>query len=255
MASAAADRPVLVAVEDVSFSYGFAPVLEDVTLPLREGDFLAILGPNGSGKTTLLKIILGLLRPSRGTVTIMGEPVSSFRAWGRIGYVPQKATHFDPLFPASSREVVAMSLMSARPPFRRARRADAEAILRALAVVGLEDRADRPVGRLSGGEQQRIFIARALVREPCLLILDEPTTGVDAGTEEQFYDLLSRLNKTEGITIVLVSHDIGIANRHITKVACLNRKLVYHGTHAEFCGSATLRDMLAGGNHLISHHH
>jgi zinc transport system ATP-binding protein len=148
-----------------------------------------------------------------------------------------------------------MSLLSARPPFRRSRRAEAEAVRRALAVVGLDEEADRLVGRLSGGEQQRVFIARSLVRQPCLLFLDEPTTGVDTGTEEQFYDLLARLNEKEGITIVLVTHDIGIANRHITKVACLNRKLVYHGTHAEFCGSATLQDMLAGGHHLISHHH
>jgi zinc transport system ATP-binding protein len=255
MDSAVAEARVLVSVENVSFSYGYVPVLEEVSLPIYEGDFLAILGPNGSGKTTLLKIILGLLKPGQGRVSVMGEDVSAFRAWGRVGYVPQKATHFDPMFPASAREVVAMSLLSARPPFRRSRRAEAEAVRRALAVVGLDEEADRLVGRLSGGEQQRVFIARSLVRQPCLLFLDEPTTGVDTGTEEQFYDLLARLNEKEGITIVLVTHDIGIANRHITKVACLNRKLVYHGTHAEFCGSATLQDMLAGGHHLISHHH
>jgi len=255
MDSAAAEARLLVDVEGLSFGYGRTLVLEDVTLPIVEGDFLAVLGPNGSGKTTLLKTILGLLKPTSGTVRLMGEPVSSFRSWGRIGYVPQKATHFDPLFPASSREVVAMGLLAARPAFHRTTREEAENIRRALSLVGMEKEAERPIGRLSGGQQQRVFIARTLVRKPCLLFLDEPTTGVDAGAEEQFYDLLASLNVNEGITIVLVTHDIGIANRHITKVACLNRRLVYHGSHAEFCGSKTLQDMLAGGHHLISHHH
>jgi zinc transport system ATP-binding protein len=255
MDSAAADPRLLVSVAGVSFDYGRIPVLEDITLPIFEGDFLAILGPNGSGKTTLVKVILNLLRPSRGSVTLMGVPVSSFRSWERVGYIPQKATHFDPLFPASAREVVAMGLLAGRSPFRRGSRGWAEAVGRALAVVGLEKEAGRPVGRLSGGQQQRVFIARALVREPRILFLDEPTTGVDAEAGEQFYDLLARLNGEQAITIVLVTHDIGIANRHITKVACLNRRLVYHGTHAEFCGSETLRGLLSGGHHLVSHHH
>ncbi|MBM3293083.1 MAG: metal ABC transporter ATP-binding protein [Candidatus Aminicenantes bacterium] len=255
MGSAAVDSALLVSVENVSFSYGRGLVLEDVTLPIFRGDFLAVLGPNGSGKTTLIKTILGVLKPSRGSVKIMGQPVSAFKAWERIGYVPQKATHFDPLFPASVREVVAMGLLASRRPFHRTTRDEAEEIARILALVGLDKEARSPVGRLSGGQQQRVFIARALLLAPHLLVLDEPTTGVDAGMEEQFYDLLSALNIGRGITIVLVTHDIGIANRHITKVACLGRKLVYHGTHEEFCRSAALRDMIAGGHHLISHRH
>ena len=255
MALAAVEPRTLVDVVHVSFRFGDLPVLEDVTLPVSEGDFLAVLGPNGSGKTRLLKIILGLLKPFRGAVSIMGEPLESFRSWDKVGYVPQKATHFDPLFPASSREVVAMGLLAGRPPFHRASRAEGEAVRRALDVVGMAEVMDRPVGRLSGGQQQRVFIARALVRKPRLLFLDEPTTGVDAGAEGRFYDLLARLNKEEGITIVLVTHDIGIVNRHVSQVACLNQRLVYHGTHADFCGSATVREMLAGGHHLISHHH
>jgi zinc transport system ATP-binding protein len=254
MDSAASDSRTLVEVENVSFHYGRQLVLEDVTLPIERGDFLAILGPNGSGKTTLLKIILGLLKPSRGSVEIMGRPLESFGDWEKIGYVPQNATHFDPLFPASSREVVAMGLLASRAPFRRPSRADAETVRGALDVVGLAEYEDRPVGRLSGGQQQRVFIARALVRRPALLFLDEPTTSVDARTEDQFYDLLARLNREEGITIVLVTHDVGIVNRHVNRVACLNRRLYYHGTHVEFCGSEALRASI-GGHHLIAHRH
>jgi zinc transport system ATP-binding protein len=169
-----------------------------------------------------------------------------------IGYVPQKATHFDPFFPASAREVVAMALRSARVIPRRG---EEGAVRAALALVGMDEHRHRTIGRLSGGQQQRVFIARAIVNRPRLLFLDEPTAGVDAGTQEHFYDLLGSLNRQEGITIVLVTHDIGIVNKHITKVACLNQRLIYHGTHEDFCRSNAVDAMLAGGHHLISHRH
>ena len=248
----AADPDVLVGVEGLSFSYGFRPVLEDISLSIRKGDFLAVLGPNGSGKTTLVKLILGLLKPDRGRIVLFGKPASEFQEWPEIGYVPQKATHFDPLFPASAREVVAMALRSTRGVSRRG---EEDAVRSALALVGMDEHRNRTIGRLSGGQQQRVFIARAIVSRPRILFLDEPTAGVDAGTQEHFYDLLGALNTREGITIVLVTHDIGIVNKHITKVACLNQRLIYHGTHEEFCRSDAVDVMLAGGHHLVSHRH
>ncbi|MGD0782923.1 MAG: metal ABC transporter ATP-binding protein [Candidatus Aminicenantales bacterium] len=248
----AADPDVLVGVEGLTFSYGFRPVLEDISLAIRKGDFLAVLGPNGSGKTTLVKLVLGLLKPGRGRILLLGKPVAEFQDWPEIGYVPQKATHFDPLFPASAREVVAMALRSAR---RAPRRGEEDAVRSALALVGMDEHRNRTIGRLSGGQQQRVFIARAIVSRPRLLFLDEPTAGVDAGTQEHFYDLLGALNTREGITIILVTHDIGIVNKHITKVACLNQRLIYHGTHEEFCRSDAVGEMLAGGHHLVSHRH
>jgi len=252
MAWDAADPDVLVGVEGLTFSYGFRPVLEDISLSIRKGDFLAMLGPNGSGKTTLVRLIIGLLKPDRGRIVLFGKPASEFRDWPEIGYVPQKATHFDPLFPASAREVVAMALRSTRG---LPRRGEEDAVRAALALVGMDDHRNRTIGRLSGGQQQRVFIARAIVSRPRILFLDEPTAGVDAGTQEHFYDLLGTLNTREGITIVLVTHDIGIVNKHITKVACLNQRLIYHGTHEEFCRSNAVEAMLAGGHHLISHRH
>ncbi|MHB8054791.1 MAG: metal ABC transporter ATP-binding protein, partial [Candidatus Aminicenantales bacterium] len=243
----------LVRVEDVSLSFGGIPVLADVTLTITAGDFLAILGPNGSGKTTLLRVILGLVKPDRGRVFILGRPAGEFADREMIGYIPQQATHFDPVFPASVWEVVAMALRSGR---RRLSRAEEEAaIRRALETVGMVEFKDRRIGRLSGGQQQRVFIARAIVQKPRILFLDEPAAGIDAETQDRFYDLLAGLNTAENITIVLVTHDIGIVNTHITKVACLNQRLVYHGTHDHFCSSGALKDMLAGGHHLVSHHH
>ncbi len=244
----------LIRVRNVSFQYDSTPVLRDVDLPISAGDFLAIIGPNGSGKTTLVKIILGLLKPTSGSVEVFGFPLEAFRDWSKIGYVPQKATHIDPFFPASVDEVVAMAWLSG--PGARARKGrESRAVEGALAHVGMEAFRKWPIGRLSGGQQQRVFIARALVTSPEILFLDEPTTGVDAETQGNFYDMLDRLNKREGLTIVLITHDIGIINRHVTRVACLNQKLVYHGTHGEFCQSEVFKDMVTRGDHLLSHEH
>ena len=242
----------LIAVRDVSFQYGSVPVLEGVDLTIHEGDFLAIIGPNGSGKTTLLKIILGLLRPQAGRVELMGRPAAEFTDWRLIGYVPQKATSVDPYFPASAEEVVGMALVSGRAGKKGGQ---AQAVRRALSQVGMDEFRKWRVGRLSGGQQQRVFIARALVNSPRILFLDEPTTGVDSETQGRFYDMLDRLNSDGGITIVLVTHDIGIVNKHVKQVACLNQRMVYHGSHDEFCRSGAFRDMVSRGDHVISHEH
>ena len=255
MVSTAADPEVLIDVRNVTFGFAGAPVLLDVSFPIRRGDFLALIGPNGSGKTTLVKVILGLLKPERGEVTIMGEPAARFKDRQRIGYVPQKATNIDPIFPASVREVVAMAVLSHKRTLGLTKKQADAAIVRALRQVDMEDFGREPIASLSGGQQQRVFIARALVTRPEILLLDEPTTGVDAPTQDRFYGILDSLNKKEGMTIVLVSHDIGIVDKHIKQVACLNQRLVYHGTHDEFCGRGVVEGLLAGGHHLISHGH
>lgn len=248
------EQQELVRVEGISFFYDSFPVLEDVSFTIGRGDFLALLGPNGSGKTTLLKIILGLLKPARGRVLLMGKPVEEFKDWSRVGYVPQKATHIDPLFPASVKEVVSMGLLSGKKLSWGGGKEDAAAIDTALKKVGMEAYMGRPIGSLSGGQQQRVIIARAIVNAPALLFLDEPTTGVDAATQGLFYEMLHSLNADRKITIVLVTHDIGIVNRHISRVACLNQKLAYHGSHEDFCRSEAFKAMLASG-HLVSHNH
>jgi len=245
----------LVELRNVSFSYDGVPVLVDVNLTIEEGDFLAVIGPNGSGKTTLVKIILGLLRPATGRVELFGKPPGEFTDWDKIGYVPQKATHIDPYFPASAEEVVRMALLAGGRLKRLSGREARERVHRALEVVGLAGFAKASIGRLSGGQQQRVFIARALVTGPRILFLDEPTTGVDAETQTAFYDLLDSLNRTQGLTIVLITHDIGIVNKHVNRVACVNQRLVYHGDHEGFCRSDAFREMIGHGDHVVSHDH
>lgn len=254
MDSSANKSKTLIRVKDVSFNYGFIRVLIDVTFSIERGDFLAIIGPNGSGKTTLIKIILGLLKPMQGEVRILGKSVDDFDDWRKIGYVPQKATHIDPFFPASIREVVGMELLASKKFPRLTKREEELSIERALRQVAMDHFKNWRIGNLSGGQQQRVFIARAIVNQPLILFLDEPTTGVDSETQEHFYDMLDNLNKKEGITIVLITHDTGIVNKHVKQVACLNQKLFYHGTHAEFCRADAFKEMLAG-HHLISHRH
>lgn len=245
----------IVRVEGVSFAYDGQPALVDITLSVHRGDFLAVIGPNGSGKTTLLKIMVGLLKPRLGRVWLFQQPLEAFKEWYRIGYIQQKATNFDPVFPISVAEVIAACLSSVRGRPKPGRGQVREKVLEALKTVGLENEVHKPMNSLSGGQQQRVLIARALATEPEILLLDEPTTGVDYPSQENFYDLLGKLNKEKNLTIVLVTHDYGIVNRHVNRVACLNQKLFYHGEHSEFCQSDRVQELLHGGHHLISHRH
>jgi len=245
----------LIQVEHVSLDWQGLPVLKDVSVDISAGDFLALIGPNGSGKTTLIRIILGLLKPTEGRVSLMGEKGDQFTQWQRIGYVPQKAVQLDSYFPASVREVVAMGLISLKRFPRLLTRQDESSIDQALDRVGLKGLKSRRIGELSGGQQQRVFIARAIVNGPDVLFLDEPTAGVDADTQARFYDMLGELNRKEGLTIVLITHDFGIITKHANKVACLNQRLFFHGTHEEFCNSQMVQELLHGEHHLICHRH
>lgn len=255
MALSADRSKILIDIDDVSFNYGFNPVLNRVSFSIRSGDFLALIGPNGSGKTTLLKVILGLLKPDQGVIRILGKPIHDFQNFHKIGYVPQKATHIDPLFPVSVKEVVAMGLLSGRKGPKPSKKSESIQLENALSLVGLQDLKNWRIGKLSGGQQQRVFIARAIVNQPEILFLDEPTTGVDKRTHDRFYEMLDDLNTNKGMTIVLVTHEIGIMNKHVSQVACLNQSLVYHGTHSEFCRSEAFKEMLSGGHHVVSHKH
>jgi len=245
----------LIQVDNVSFNFHGLKVLQDISFSIFPGDFLALIGPNGSGKTTLIRIILGILKPSSGRVVLIGQELHQFTQWQRIGYVPQKAILLDPYFPASVREVVAMGLISLKRFPRLLTRQDESSIDKALDRVGLKGLKSRRIGELSGGQQQRAFIARAIVNGPDVLFLDEPTAGVDADTQTRFYDMLAELNLKEGLTIVLITHDFGVITKHANKVACLNQRLFFHGTHEEFCSSQTVQDLLRGEHHLVCHRH
>ena len=212
-------------LENINVSYGPHTVLQDINLSVSEHDFLGIIGPNGGGKSTLLKVILGLIRPDRGVVTLLGDAPDKSRS--KIGYVPQYST-YDHGFPVSVMEVVMMGRFSRAGLLRYYNKADRQAVEEALRKVSMLDNADTQIGQLSGGQQQRVLIARALVSGPELLLLDEPTASVDAAMQTEFYELLEHLKKT--MTIIMVSHDIGAVSVFVDKIACLNQQLFYHGS-------------------------
>lgn len=199
-------------------------ILEDINLTLYQSDFLGIIGPNGGGKTTLLKCILGLLKPFRGSIRLMGKSVKEGRC--HVGYVPQYID-FDRQFPIRVWEVVQMGLLGCRKLLQPITQADRELIEGALQQVEMEKFKDRAIGNLSVGQRQRVYIARALVARPQILLLDEPTASIDPQAANTIYDLLKRLNET--VTILMISHDMNAVSSYVKSIACLNRKLYYHG--------------------------
>jgi len=210
-------------LQDVWAGYNGRPVLEGINLSVKEQDFVGIIGPNGGGKTTLLKVMLGLMQPTRGRVRVLGQ--SAVQARRFIGYVPQQV-HLDRDFPVNVWDVALMGRLGRRGLLRRYTSQDRHAVARALQQVEMLDAKDRPIGELSTGQRQRVYIARALATEPQILFMDEPTASVDAHITTSIYELLQKLN--EHITILLVSHDMGVISSHVKTVGCLNRRLFYH---------------------------
>ncbi len=220
----------IIEIQDLSFSFNGQPVLQDIYLEVKKGDFLAMIGPNGGGKTTLLKIMLGLFAPDKGTVRVLGRP--PHKASHRIGYVPQDVD-INLRFPVSALDVALMGNLKPGKGWSRPSREDRIAAHRALEQLGMGPHCDRRIGELSGGQRQRVFVARALVTQPELLFLDEPTASIDTRGQHEFYQMLKQLN--EHITIVLVSHDLMVISGYIKSVACVNSNLHYHD-HGEITG-------------------
>lgn len=215
--------PPAVELEHVDFAHGDLPVLQDVSLRIGAREFCALIGPNGGGKSTLVKLVLGLLQPGAGRVRVLGRLPRL--ACTRVGYVPQFAG-FQQGFPISAGEVVLQGRLGRRGWWRALGASDRRAALAALAATGVEGLAKRPIGALSGGQLQRVLIARALATEPELLLLDEPTAHIDSQTEHGLFELLAELRQR--MAIVVVSHDVGLVSRHVDRIACLNRRLVCH---------------------------
>ncbi|MBK3493303.1 ABC transporter ATP-binding protein [Viridibacillus sp. YIM B01967] len=219
----------LIELKSVSFQYDYTQVLTNISLKVEQGDFLALLGPNGSGKSTLLKLILGLMKSTSGQIELFGQPANTFKHREWIGYVSQKSNSFNSGFPATVKEVVASGLTKKIGLFKRHLASQNSKVIQALRDVGMDGFADRNIGELSGGQQQRVFIARALVAEPKLLILDEPTVGIDHENVQSFYDMLASLNEDHQMTMILVTHDVDTVSNRISHVACLNQTIHFHG--------------------------
>ncbi len=221
------DNRAAISMEDVWFAYRSAPVLRHVHLSIAEKEFVWMVGPNGGGKTTLLKLILGLLSPSRGTVRVFGEAPSQGRRC--IGYMPQQA-HVDPQFPVEVRDVVLMGRLGKSRALGPYRRRDIEAAEAALREVGLWDLRRRSFATLSGGQQRRVLIARALAGDPKLLLLDEPTANLDLAVEEELFEVLQTLSRQ--LTIVMASHDPAFVSDSVERVVCVNGTVALHPTSA-----------------------
>lgn len=217
----------VVLIERVGFAYDSLPALQDIDLSVEEGEFLGIVGPNAGGKSTLLKLILGLLRPQTGRIRVLGRPPQEARR--QVGYVPQHPG-FARDFPITVEQAVLMGRLGSGRLLGGYARADRTATHRALGEVEAADIAGRQIGTLSGGQLQRMLLARALVGNPRLLILDEPTANIDQRMEGEIFDLLRGLNRR--MTILVVSHDIAFISSYVSRVACLNRTLVCHRTAA-----------------------
>ena len=232
-----ADSTPVVDLTGVSFGYAATPVIEDVSLTVDPGEYVAVVGPNGSGKSTLMRLLLGLLDPDAGTAHLFGERADRFDDGERIGYVAQGASAAKGM-PITVREVVKMGRFP-HVGIGRLSSDDRTIVDDALATVGMSAFADRRITQLSGGQRQRAFIARALASEADLLVLDEPTVGVDAESVDAFYDLLAALN-ARGITVLLIEHDLGAVVEHADRVVCLNRDVHFDGPTDAFVESDAL---------------
>ncbi|SLM27953.1 putative metal transport system ATP-binding protein CT_416 [Desulfamplus magnetovallimortis] len=236
-------------LENLFFSYGDREVLQDVNLKISHGEFATIVGPNGGGKTTLLKLLLGLLKPVKGNVKVLGQSPSKSRM--KVGYMPQYS-HLDVKFPVSVMDVVLMGRLGKNPwGWGRYKGEDRMAAARALEEVNLVQFGDTHFNELSGGQKQRVFIARALCGDPQMLLLDEPTSNIDQESEQSLFMLLKELNKK--MTILLVSHDLGFASKVVKSVICVNRKVVIHPT-TEMDGTV-IKDIYGGDFRMIRHDH
>lgn len=223
-------------------------ILEDINLEVEKGEIVAIVGPNGGGKTTLLKTILGFIKTYKGDIKILGLPPKKAVKTGRIGYLPQK-NNVPKKFPVSVLDVVMFGLINSK----LSKKEKIKKAIEYLDYVGMKEFKNRPFSDLSGGQQQRVSIARVLVAEPEIIFLDEPSTGIDVVAQESFYEFLKRLRDEKNITIIMVTHDVGVVAKYVDKVAGLNRYLHFYGNPKEFFKKDILQKLYGADIELIVH--
>ena len=241
-------------VKGLSFHVGEQTILENISFEIYNGEYIAIIGPNGGGKTTLIRMLLGLEKPSRGEIRLYGKKLSEFNEWYKIGYVPQRAAHVDANFPATVEDIVNMGRVARRGFFAGMSKEDKEKVEDAMKKMDILDLRDRMVGTLSGGQRQRVMIARALASSPEILILDEPNTGVDVVSQQRFYKLLAKLNKEEGITILFITHDIGVIADDIGRLFTINQKATICNDPKKVLSCEEMSELYGIDAHLLHNH-
>ena len=246
----------VVRTESLCCSYRVGLVLEDISITVEAGDYVGIVGPNGSGKSTLVQSLIGLVAISAGSASLFGVPHDKFSAWGRIGYLPQSLRLLNQIFPATVAETVGLGLLSRKRFPRKMTRSDWECVDTTLESLAISDLRSKLIGELSGGQQQRVLLARALVNNPELLILDEPTAALDPETRERFYSLIADVNRSSGVTVLLVTHDTGAIGQHATKMLYLDKRVLFYGSFDEFCASEDMSALFGvHSQHLMCHRH
>lgn len=219
----------IIEIKDLGFDYGEGWVFHKLNLEIAEGDFVAVIGANGAGKSTLLKMLANVIEPTSGDISYYGMPIKDFKNWERIGYVPQNPGRQQKNFPISVREVVGLGLLKGNSLIHRFNGQDKEAINDIMERFNLMDLRYRKIGELSGGQQQRVFLARAMVKQPKILLLDEPATGIDTAAKADLYAMLKNINRQQGVTIVMVSHDLELAADAAQNALCLDHGICFWG--------------------------
>ena len=234
----------VIEARNLSIGYDGKTILSNVSFEVGAGEFVGIIGPNGSGKTTLLKSLIGLVPVQSGEIRILGHDMKTEIGEIRrnIGYLPQKQT-INPMVPVLVRDAVLMGRYGTLGLFRRPKKEDYDAVEEALKKVGMLDRIDEPIGHLSGGQQQRVFIARALVHNPKIIFLDEPTTGLDVPSQSAIINLIWKLHRNYGLTVMMVTHDINQISAYATRIFYINRKIVAQGDVASVCRPEILKEV------------
>jgi len=241
-------------VKNLGFSVKEQKILSSISFEIYHGEYIAIIGPNGGGKTTLTRILLGLETPTSGEVKIFGEKIPKFKEWNKIGYVPQRASLVDSNFPATVLDIVKMGRIAKQTLFARFSKEDQDAVDDAIKKMDIENLKDKMVGTLSGGQRQRVMIARALASKPEILILDEPNTGVDVVSQKRFYNLLAKLNKEENMTILFITHDIGVIADDIGRLFTINQEAIICNDPKKTLSCEDMSKLYGIDAHLIHNH-
>jgi zinc transport system ATP-binding protein len=237
----------VIRTEKLTFCYNGIEVLQNISFAVHKGDYLGVAGPNGSGKSTLIKNILGILTPREGNISLFGQPLAAFSQWNKIGYLPQRLAALNNHFPGTVREIVQLGAR---------RKGNYGDIKQVLQMMDIEHLSSRLIGELSYGEQQRTMLARALAVKPELLIFDEPTTALDPKTRDSFYQLTQELNRREGTTIILITHDTGVLGNHASSLLYLDKKIIFAGSFEDFCTSPDMAGLFGSASqHIICHQH
>jgi zinc transport system ATP-binding protein len=244
----------IVEIRNLSVKYpNGVMALEGINIDVNQKDLIALIGPNGAGKSTLLKVILGLTKTTSGSIKLFGSSDLG-KNLKYVGYVPQSAQARDPNLPFSVYETVMLGRTPVAGLFHGMKDEDRQKVEETLKLFGIYELKDRKIGQLSGGQSQRVFLAKAMVAEPKLLLLDEPTSGVDTSSKKEFYNILDRLNKERGITVILSSHDIGVITKIANRVLCVNKSQFFCGENEDFSADVEIHKMYDHPVEIMDHH-